>query len=448
MSRLGLIVTLVAAGVVLERALSLSAAIGDPADASALLALAREKVLNSIRRLPKYTCLETIDRAYYVRPPKKHSPHMMTEDRPAIACIGNGAGHLFLDAKDRLRVEVAVTGEGEIHSWPGEGRFDTRSFDQMIPSGPLSTGSFGTSLFDVFANPGTQIEVTTGNADGPRDVFQYSFRVPLNASHRAVKGSRRWRLTAFSGSFEINVATAELEGLVFETDPLPPDTGMCQAKISTDYQFMLIGDGEFLIPRRSELETFDIDGGQTDSVTEFSACREYTAESSMRFDHRDTPVGATKAAAQRVAALPQDVSITLALGAIDLETAAAGDPISARVVHPVRARGSREVLAPAGAVARGRILEVRHELRTSEFLISLRFNTLETKHGVSPLSIRLARETMAERKAPSGFATRGTEFSLPAPDSIATGSLFAFPVKSGVYVIPAGFQSKWTTVAP
>jgi hypothetical protein len=117
----------------------------------------------------------------------------------------------------------------------------------------------------VFANPGTQIKFTARKADGLRDVFEYSFRVPRKASHNGVKGSRGWRIIAFSGSFEINAASGELGRLVFETDPLPPDTGMCQAKISNDYHPMLIGDGEFLLPGRSELETFDTDGGKTDS---------------------------------------------------------------------------------------------------------------------------------------------------------------------------------------
>ncbi len=212
---------------------------------------------------------------------------------------------------------------------------------------------------------------------------------------------------------------------------------------------MLIGDGEFLLPRRSELDTFDTDGGQTDSMTKFSACREYTAESNLRFDDQDTYLGSIRTAPQRVTALRPGVTFTLALtSAIDLSTAAAGDQVSARVVHSVRARGSKEVLVPADAIARGRIVEMRHEMRTSEFLISIRFDTLETKGAVSPLSVRLACEIKAERRSPGGFVTRGTEFSLPAPASALPRSYFVFPAKSGGYMIPAGFQSKWTTVAP
>jgi hypothetical protein len=456
MSRCVLIVALLVTRAALDQTVP-------PEDASALLTRAREKVVNSIGKLPKYTCLETIERAYYGPALEKRSSHLMTERHPASACSGSGNAHLPLDEKDRLRVEVAAAGMGEIHSWPGASGFDTRSFDQMIPFGPLSTGSFGTSLFAVFANAGAQTKFHTRKTDGSRDIFEYFFRVPLNASHFAIKGSRGWHITAFSGSFEINAASGELARLVYETDPLPPDTGMCEAKISTDYHFMRIGDGEYRIPQRSEFETSDIDGGQTDSVTEFSACHEYTAESRIRFDDQDMSAQSIKANPQRVVTLPPGLSLTLALvGAVDLGTAAAGDAISAKVVHPVRARGSKEILVPAGAIARGRMLEMRHYLKTSEFLISIRFDTLETTSAVSPLSVRLARQTdrswsafsappsslQTEDGTPNGLVIRGSEFSLPPAAATERASRFVFLARRGTYVIPAGFQSKWTTVTP
>jgi hypothetical protein len=162
---------------------------------------------------------------------------------------------------------------------------------------------------------------------------------------------------------------------------------------------MQIGDTQFLLPRQSELQTYDTNGGATDSVTKFSACREYTAESSLRFDNQDT-------------------------------TAA---PIN---------------IAPAGAIAHGRILQMRRELKNSQFLVSIRFDTLETKGSASRLSIRLARQIKAERRELSGLIERGGEFSLPEPALADSGSRFTFPTKSGKRVVPAGFESKWITIAP
>lgn len=157
-------------------------------DGAELLERAREKVLSSTHRLPKYTCLETINRAYYVTPARELRRRAMTE-RPPDACSANRPGHLSLDARDRLRVEVAeASGMGEIHSWPGASRFDTRTFGEMIPFGPVSTGLFGAYLLDIFNNHGAQIQFINTKAYGVRDVLEYSFRVSREASHCQVKG--------------------------------------------------------------------------------------------------------------------------------------------------------------------------------------------------------------------------------------------------------------------
>jgi hypothetical protein len=417
-------------------------------ESSALLERAREKILNSTRRMPKYTCLQTIDRTYYVPRPEKLSAHVMTEaPAPAPSCTGTNPGSPLLDAKDRLRMEVATAGEEEIHSWPGASRFDTRSIDQIVPYGPMSTGSFGGYLPDVFENPGTQLTFIGKKTYGSRDVFTYFFRVPLKASHLSIKGESGWKVTGFSGSLEINAATAELARLVIDTDQLPPDTRMCGSRTTLDYHFMLIGDGEFLIPLRSEFETFQPDGSQTDSVTAFSACHEYTAQSSLRFDDQDESANSVVKAPKVTVTLSPGIPVTLALiGSIDTRTAAAGDPVSAKITSAVRAPGSREILAPAGAIARGRILEMRHQYSSSQFLISIRFDTLEMQGAVSPLSIRLNRDVTSESRNPRGFRTRA-EFSLPPPASTEPGGTFVLPARAGRSVLPVGFQSKWITVA-
>jgi hypothetical protein len=444
-----LIVALLTVRIFFEQSLPPSTANGQPENTSVLLAQASEKVLSSLHRLPKCTCVETVERAYYVLAREKRARLTMTELPPVAPCLGTRVGQLFLEATDRVRVEVAAAGGREIHSWPAASHFDTGPFDQLVPSGPLSTGSFGTTLFDVFANPGTQMDFSSQASAARGDVFQYAFRVPANVSHYFVKGTGGWRVSAFSGSFEIKAPIAELTRLVLESDYLPTDTGMCRAQISTDYHIVPIGDGEFLIPRRSQFHTFDIDGGETESVTEFSACREYTAESRLNFDQQDTPSGIVKTKPKRLFPVPPGLSLTLALvDAIDLSTAAAGDPVSARVVHLVRAPKSKEVLVPANSLVRGRILVMRHEFRTSEYLMSIRFDTLEREGAVSPLFVRLDREIKAASRNAKGFSTRGTEFSLPPPASVEPASHFSFPAKRSPYVIPAGFQSKWTTVAP
>src|SRR4249919_72816 len=98
-------------------------------DPTQLLMQAREKLLNAVRRLPKYTCLETIDRSYYVAPPEKPRTRLQLRT-PLDSCsieFQMGEGNFVPDWKDRVRVEVAIAEKNEIHSWPAASRFDTRS---------------------------------------------------------------------------------------------------------------------------------------------------------------------------------------------------------------------------------------------------------------------------------------------------------------------------------
>jgi len=265
-----------------------------------------------------------------------------------------------------------------------------------------------------------------------------------------IKGVSGWKTTGFSGSFEIYAATSDLARLVVETDQLPPDTHMCHTRTTLDYQFMLIGDSEFLLPRRSELETFDTDAGQTDSVTAFLACHEYTAESTIRFDDRDSSPNPAKSAPALTTVLPSGISLTLALlRPIDTRNDAAGDTVSAKDTRAIRAPDSKAILVPAGAIARGRILQMRYQYSTSRLLISIRFDTLEIQGVISQLSLRLDRDLKPAKPSNSrGLRTRAPEFSLPPPAPMETGSLLVFLARSSTLVVPADFQSKWITVAP
>ncbi len=133
------------------------------------------------------------------------------------------------------------------------------------------------------------------------------------------------------------------------------------------------------MPRKSAFDTLSPDASETHSVTTFSACHEFTAESSLVLDD-EASTGAAKAAPKVTGPLPPGLSLTLALLVpIDTRSAAAGDAVSAKVTSAVRAPGSKEILVPAGAVAHGRILQMRHQYSTSQYLFSIRFDTLEQK---------------------------------------------------------------------
>jgi hypothetical protein len=109
----------------------------------------------------------------------------------------------------------------------------------------------------------------------------------------------------------VDAAAAELARVSVETAELTPDTQVCRARTIADYHYAQIGNGQFLIPRKSEFDTVSPDTNETHSVTTFSACHEYTAELSVAFGG-DAPAAGVKAAPKTAAPLPPGLSLTLA----------------------------------------------------------------------------------------------------------------------------------------
>jgi hypothetical protein len=165
--------------------------------------------------------------------------------------VGAKRVDLIRAATDRVRLEVAIAEGREINAWPGASQFDSRDVDQLVSSGPVSTGGFGTLLRDLFDNPGAQIRFAAEKTVEGRRVFRYTYTIPLAASHYQVRmiGGMWWN-TPYSGDFEIAADQAELTPLNQDTGTLSIDSGMCRAETGIDCHFEKVGDGGFLIPRQ------------------------------------------------------------------------------------------------------------------------------------------------------------------------------------------------------
>jgi hypothetical protein len=426
------------------------------------LAQARERLRAMTRQLRNYACIETVDRSYYE------------------------AGSHRLEWTDRLRLEVAISRGREIHSWPGASQFDTRRAEDIVGEGPVGTGAFGTYLLDIFANPGTQFQsagmqaqdaatqaqpagalaqdagtqlrytgpqarrtvtqpqnAATGS-DGGRVIFAYDFRVPLAASHYQVRAGTSWQAVEYGGSFWIDAKTLDLVRLEVRVDQLPGQSPLAAADTRLDYGRVRIGDSELILPRRSELRIRLGSGRESDNVTTFSDCREYQAESELRFDDDAGPASVgSKPAVRTELAVPLGLPLRLALDEpIDTDAAAAGDPVAARVVKPVRRAGSDQILIPADATVKGRITRAEHHLLPAPyFLLAVAFDRLERNGASSPFFARLAEGDALARELGANPPPRGQ-----GVERWARG-IFLFRTKKPRYVVPAGYESEWTTLA-
>jgi hypothetical protein len=233
--------------------------------------------------------------------------------------------------------------------------------------------------------------------------------------------------TGNGGTFFIDPSSLILQKLVVETSTLPAETSACESNTSVSYAMARIGADDVLLPREAEWQNLLPDGGETVSRVTYSSC------AALR-----PPAPSSPAAP----AFPPDLPIRLAFdAAIDLDTAGAGDIVSATVTTPVSARHSPQPLVGIGAKARGRILNLEHRPdRGGFFLVAISFDTLESGASAVPVHMVLEHGFDVDDPISKRVATGGVEVRHRARWPELT-----LVVRDNRRTIPAGFQSKWVT---
>jgi hypothetical protein len=416
-------------------------------DPNAVLEQARVQLQAMAHNLEKYVCIENVERSYFQRVAPRSAPVRVESEPacgPAAAVSMPARDTRQLDFSDRVRLEVTVSDGRELHSWPGATRFDTRDVDELIRNGPVSTGAFGGYLSGVFDRPGVEFTYSSEQPVNGKTLFEYRYRVPLAASRFEIKANGEWRAVAYEGEFLLDPQTLELERMTVRSNGLPSGATFCSASTTLDYEHARIGDSEVLLPRQSQLEIVLQSGKETRNLTTFSNCREYHAESEIVFEGApdSTAVAAPTTGRGRVS-LPIGLPVTLALTApIDTAKASAGDPVSAKVVKSVRRPGTSEELIPPGAVVSGRIRRVEHHLLPAPyFRVVLAFNRVEVKGALSPFFAHSDADPDLASKLGVNLAMRDTGVWYWGVGT------FLVPSAKDHIVLPAGFESKWFTLA-
>jgi len=411
------------------------------ADPDDVLQRASARLQAALGNLPKYACIETVERQFFEPISESGGPApSCTHDRSADGRSGAG----IPEATDRLRLEVTLSEGREIYSWPGATRFDPRDVGDIIRRGPIGTGSFGTHLLAVLNNPGVQFHFTGQETKDGRTLFEYRFVIAREVSRYRVRVGASWLPVAYEGSLWLDADSLELKRLNFRARQVPSDTSICRLDADLDYRNPSVAGTDVLLPTESQLRMQLESGRRMKNITTFSACRVYQAESALLFDENPASQDNPNTRIVRVpTALPLGLPVVLALTVpIDTATAAAGDQVAAKVVEAVRQPGTDIPLIPSGAIALGRLTRVEHHLLPSPyFLIAISFNRLDWQGAFAPFaahaegSAGLARELGASVSGPGGGVGYWNE------------GTFLFSTGKDHYVVPVGYRSKWMTLA-
>jgi hypothetical protein len=416
---------------------ALAAAAGKP-DPSDVLVRAIAKVRENARRVPNFTCVETVTRDYYVA--------LAPIERSCDVVLA-GRAHPTLDrtlrlaSTDRLRLEVTMSNRGETHAWAGANRFDDSRIDSVVRDGPIGTGAFGALLSAVFDQDVKKFNFEREVVVDGRARMEFAYDVALADSHYRMKIYEGWTNVSYHGRFAVDTATDDVVWLEVQTGPLPPASMMCQTTTNLDFGVVSIGAVPFRLPTATRQQFVETNAGEVENRIDFSACREFRGESSITFG-ADAPPAAggshSGAPPPRPAPVPPKLPFELELlTPIDTDTAAAGDPFSARLATALRSSSARQV-APKGARVEGRLVRVQMVHRAKpEVVVVFRPEIVETTAGVR-IPLFAVQEVARNLK-------KGTVIVLPRAWETASG-LFRFPGEH--VVVPKGLVSHWRTVAP
>jgi hypothetical protein len=340
----------------------------------------RTRMIFNLQHQPNYTCVETIERS----------------TRPKLSNK--------LKIVDTLRLEVALVDGKELFAWPGSKKFEDSDLTQMITTGAIGNGNFGTHAQALFTTRAATFQYKGEQEFQGKSAVRFDYNVPQMLSGYRIRVSTASAIVGYHGSFYADPTTYDMERIEVNADDLPPALLLASTVDRIDYAVARIGESDFLLPAQSELSMIGLNGAEEFNHVKFSSCRQFSGESVVTFGDAPESKPGVAAVPTRVFDLPEGVDVELSLvKEIDLHSAAIGDPVYARVLKDVKQKN--EILIPKGAAATGRI--VRLEKNETYSILGVEFPEIEAPglvahmkgdiHGTAGIVPLSARRTVHTR---------------------------------------------------
>ena len=326
------------------------------------------KVADNLKRLPNYTCEQTIERSQRVMPARK------------------------FEMLDTVRLEVALVEHKELYGWPGANRIAESELSNLV-GGTIGNGDFGLLASSIFLSDGSLFTHIGQVEMNGRRAVRYDYRVPLLSSGYHLKVPPNTALVAYHGSFWVDSDSLDLLKLDVTADEIPLRLGLRSAAKILEYERTFIGGASFLLPSRAELLMVDLNGSEHRNRTRFHGCRQYAGQSVLSFAEPppDTPAVASPQTTN--IELPERFMADLALSTpIDSSTSAVGDEVEAKLQRNLKDHG--KIIAPKGAVLKGRITRLQRE--SNSYTLAIAFNSLEFEGSRAGLNGRNNELTIQE----------------------------------------------------
>jgi len=200
-------------------------------------------------------------------------------------------------------------------------------------------------------------------------------------------------ITGYEGEIVADPVAADLVRLTVRTGELPSSTGTCETRTQMEYQRLVIGEMDLLLPATTRQRFVMRNGAEGENTATFSSCREYRGESTLRFlEERETETASVSAVPKRAGGLPGNLPVRLDLAApLDTWTASGGEMIVLRLAKPI-VGAAKQVLVPAGAAIQARVMRVqRFFTKPERVTVVVAPETIERAGAQLPFAVRPAR---------------------------------------------------------
>ena len=330
----------------------------------------REKMRQSLERVPDYTCLQTIERTNFTEQARKRADKQARQD-------GRGYdARMYANASDTIRVEVALVDGKELHSWPGAEEFTSTPLATMVGYGLVSAGDYATHLETLFAADEAGFDYVGEESLQGRNVLHYDYRVPLVKSKYLLRNGGQEAMVAHHGSLWADAESLDLIRLTFEADHIPFRLKVTKATTERSYMRLPIGGSSVMLPEKSRVVMRFSSGVESRSEISYEDCRQFGAQSELSFGEIAEPADREIEVIEETR-IPPGVVLRIRLETeIDSEESAVGDPIRGKLRQAVKRDG--KTIAPRGAAVTGRIRVLeRHTRPQALFMVGMEFVALQ-----------------------------------------------------------------------
>ena len=344
-------------------------------------------------------------------------------------------------ARDRVRLDIASHGSGELYSWPDAGKFEQGEIEQIAQgdAGSMNGVSAWTRTFLALAAAG-------GTSSGEctalgRHGVKFDFQAPwTSSSYHLMAGARRIVLP-YTGSVCADAST--LDPIQIKVNAQLPSGPIASVVETVDYRPTQVGSTEALLAVRRELRLTGRDGGQRVNRTEYSAFRPYSAPAAV-------VAGQKPAASWLPAGIELDVKLE---NAITFESSAVGDSFTALLQSDIR---SGTFVASKATVLIGRVGRLEERFAPGHhFVVGLELLALRKDGAEVRCHARLNGPALKFDKRPESVGGFGDPQYMPPiwdargleiDDTDPAAHFGVFRVRATKLKIAPGLHMIWRTL--